>query len=126
MAPIPDEVLRGRRFLISAIFFILFADGITIVAKMPQSGFQTFAVGVLRWLIAAGLLFAMWRGHRWARWLMVVLLIFGLASFLPSALQSPNPLFIGVMVQFAWALVLLSVPASVSAFQAFQRAQKKA
>jgi hypothetical protein len=126
MTPVPDQVLRGRRLVISATFFILFGDGAVILITMPDSEFRVLVASVLRWLITAGLLFAIWRGQRWARWLVVTLLAVGLGSFVPASIQNPNPLLIGLIVQFGFALVLLASPPSVTAFQAFQRGRKNA
>jgi len=70
------------------------------------------------------LFYAVWQGHRWARWLMVGLLSLGLLLVIPPMLRTLHPLLIGVALQFAAAVSLLAFPPSVSAFLTFQRRRR--
>jgi len=123
MPMMPPELRRGKLLLLIAFAVSLLGDLLTIVVKILRVGLTPGSFGsVLRWLITAALLYAIWRGHRWARWLMVGLLGLGLVLIGPVALVSMHPLAIAVALQFIIALGLLAFSPSVSAFIDYQRA----
>ena len=71
------EVQCGGWLLAIAIGNTLFGDAVVILLKISRSGLAVSEGSVVRWLSTAALLYAVWRGHRWARWLMVGLLGLG-------------------------------------------------
>jgi hypothetical protein len=119
----PPELRRGRLLLLIAFAVTLLGDLLTILVKILRVGLTPSSFGsVLRWFITAALLYAIWRGHRWARWLTVGLLGLGLLMIVPVLLQSMHPLVIVVALQFIIALALLAFSPNVAAFINYQRA----
>ena len=117
------ELRRGQCLLLIAFGVSLLGDLLTIIVKILRVGFTPGSFGsVMRLLITAALFYAIWRGQRWARWLIVGLLGLGLVMILPVVLQSMHPLVIAVALQLIIALGLLAFSPSVSAFINYQRA----
>ena len=123
MSMMPPELRRGRLLLLIAFAVTLLGDLLTILVKVLRVGLTPSSFGsVLRWFITAALFYAIWRGHRWARWLTVGLLGLGVLMIVPVLLRSMHPLVIVVALQFIIALALLAFSPSVAAFIDYQRA----
>ena len=117
----PEEQ-RGRLLLLIAFAVTLLGDFCVIALKISRVGFGPESVGsVFRWFITAALFYAVWRGHRWVRWLMVGLLGLGLLLTVPLMLRTLHPIFIGIVIQFSITVALLAFPRSVSAFIDYQK-----
>jgi hypothetical protein len=122
MPPITPEAKRGRLLLIIAFTVTLFGDFCVIGLTISRVGFTPVSVeSVLRWFITAALFYAIWRGHRWVRWLMVGLIGLGLLLAIPAMLRTLHPFMIGIVLQFSITVALLAFPRSVSAFIDYQR-----
>ena len=122
--PITPEAKRGKVFLIIAFAVTLFGDFCVVLLKILHIGLVPSSVGsILRWFITTALFYAIWRGHRWVRWLMVGLLGLGLLLTVPAMLRTFDPLLIGIVLQFGITVALLAFPPSVSAFMEYQRAR---
>jgi hypothetical protein len=122
MSPITPEAQRGRLLLLIAFTITLLGDVCIIALKISRVGFTSAAVGsVFRWFITAALFYAIWRGHRWVRWLMVGLMGLGLLLSIPVMLRTIHPIAIGVVLQFGITVALLAFPRSVSVFIDHQR-----
>ena len=121
LSPMTPEAKRGRLLLLIAIAVTLFGDGLVILLKMSRVGLVASGGSVIRWFITAALFYAVWRGHRWVRWLMVGLLGLGLLLTVPAMLRSLHPLLIAVVFQISITVALLAIPPSVSAFIDYQR-----
>lgn len=119
----PDKVPTGRLIVLVAIATTLLGDLVVIFLTIPHIPPPRAIGSVVRWLITAVLLYAVWRGRTWARWLTVALLSLGLLLAIPQALRTMHPLLIGIALQFATAICLLAFPPSVSAFLEYQRAR---
>ena len=118
----PEEQ-RGRLLLLIAFAVTLVGDLCLITLKISVLGFRPSSIGsVLRLFVTAALFYAVWRGHRWVRWLMVGLLGLGLLLAVSDMLRTWQPLMIGLVIQFSITLALLVFPRSVSAFINYQRA----
>jgi hypothetical protein len=118
---ISPEAQRGRCLLAIAIVITLIGDLAIVLLKILRLGVQVSAGSAARWIITAALLYAVWVGLRWARWLMVTLLGLGLVMVVPVMLSSLDPLAVGIALQFAVAAALLAFPRSVSRFLEYQR-----
>lgn len=125
MPDIPPEAKRGRLYVAIAIGLTLVGDGVVIAMTVGQTGASSALSSFIRWILTVALFYAIWRGHRWARWLVVGLLALGLLLTLPLALQMFHVTLLTLCVQFAVALGLLAFPPSVAAFQRFQRERVK-
>jgi len=119
-----QDAQQGRVFLILAIAITLLGDLCIIALKIFTVGFVPAMVGsILRWFITAALFYAIWRGHKWTRWLMVGLISLCLLVSVPAMMRTLHPMVIGIVLQFSITLILLVIPRIVSAFLEHQRAR---
>jgi hypothetical protein len=126
MPILTEELMFGRRLLLTAFAVTLFGDLCVILLTLLQIGLASVSIAsIFRWFITAALFYAIWRGHSWVRWLMVVLCGLALLLIIPAMMRSLNPLLIGVALQFSITLALLAFPRSVSAFIDYQRQKYK-
>ncbi len=124
MASSLQEVRRGRTLLLIAFAVTLLGDMCVITLKIARLGIVPASIGsVFSWFITVGLFYAIWRGHRWVRWLMVGLFGWGLLLLLPRLISSLHPLAIGIALQFSITIALLVFSPSVSAFIDYQRSK---
>ena len=122
MPPITPEAQRGRVLLLIAFATTLLGDSCVIALKTARIGLTPAFIGsVLRLLVTVVLFYAVWRGVRWVRWLLVVLMGLGLLVMLPVTLLTVHPVAIGIAVQLGITVALLAMPKSVSAFIEYQR-----
>jgi hypothetical protein len=123
MTALTLEERRGRALLLTGFAVALFGDiCITSALIVPRVGFGPMTIAsVIRWLFTAALLFAIWRGHRWARWLIVGLFTVGFLLVVRAILRVSHPLLVAVAVHLGLTVVLLAFPSSVSAFIRYQR-----
>jgi phosphatidylserine synthase len=124
MTTSPSNVRRGQLFVILAAAITLLGDAAVILMTASQTGGGLPIAGIARWLLTVALFVLIWKGHRWALWLIVCLLIAATALVVPVALRTMHPVFIAVIAQFVVTLILLLAPNSVSAFQESQRAKE--
>ena len=115
------ELWRGRLLVLLAATVTILGDIVVTVVTTPHPSPSKIVVFIVRFFITLALFHAVWRGLRWARWLVVALLALGLCFLFPVLLRTMHPLVIGVALQFAVAVGLLALPPSVSAFLAKQR-----
>ena len=72
--------------------------------------------------LLAGLLFALWRGYGWARWLLFGLCVIGSLWIVLLAFESPSVFVISRAIHLIIVALLLSATPSVASFLAAQRA----
>ncbi|HSY43004.1 MAG TPA: hypothetical protein VK811_03780 [Candidatus Acidoferrum sp.] len=126
MPPLTEELKQGRRLLLIAFAVALFGDLFVILRFAFLMGFIPDSVAsISRWLITAALFYAIWRGHNWVRWLVVVLYGAGLLLIIVPMMRSLQPILIFVALQFCITIALLVFPPSVSAFIQYQRQRYK-
>ncbi len=130
-----DLIIRGKRIVIGIIAIILLIGVATIVGSIilygvnGDIGFATLKTvsGLIRLLLEIGILFCLYKGHNWARWLLVVFL--GLGGII--SLYFVIPLFTIISVFGVIYLILgtlyiamcinLIVSKAVKAFMTYQR-----
>ena len=115
----------GGWLVAAAIALTLCGDGLVITLKVMHSGMSASGSSFDRWFLTAALLYAVWQGQRWARWLTVALMGFALLILFPAVLQGGmSPLLFAVAVQIAAVFTILAFPPSVSAFLQVQASRR--
>jgi uncharacterized membrane protein HdeD (DUF308 family) len=112
---------RGRRIVLAIIVITLLGGLFFVVLPAASDSIPVFAGTLLGLCTVAALLYAMWRGQRWARWFLVASYVIGLALRLPLIFRSPHVLDIARATQQFVAALLLAAPSSVGVFFAAQR-----
>lgn len=121
MAGYRASIRRGRVYVLLALLITLVGDAGVIGATMAHSGLASGISGLVRWGLTLALSIAVWRGHAWARWLMVTLMGIALLFAVPTAVMMPHPVTIGLAAQFLFTVSLLAFPPGVRRFQRIQR-----
>jgi hypothetical protein len=123
------EIQRGRRLLQLAIALIIGLDLIGSIGSIASGGPTQLPQRVGRFLVTLLLCWALWRGHQWSRWLIVVLASVGVL-LVPVMVFNPlrerfdvGGLVVLVMVIVAIAIVGSLLSRDVRAFMASQRAR---
>ncbi|HQK35348.1 MAG TPA: hypothetical protein PK074_11530 [Spirochaetales bacterium] len=125
-----ELVVRGRRMLIiimSALLLVDISTTIVVSYLYTRYGYTSQALsglitGVVRLAITALILFFLYKGHRWAKWLIIVLMFFaGLFSLfaLPSFLAKS----LGVLCIVSGIVLIASK--SINGFLQYQRSKKE-
>jgi uncharacterized membrane protein HdeD (DUF308 family) len=115
---------RGRRIVLAIIVITLLGGLFFVVLPAASESIPFFTGTILGLCTVAALLYAMWRGQRWARWFLVASYVVGLALRLPLILRSPHVLDIARATQQFVAALLLAAPPSVGVFLAAQRSPR--
>jgi nicotinamide riboside transporter PnuC len=116
-----SSVDRGRCLVLTTIVITLLGNLLFVVLPAASDSIPFFAGTILAFCAVAALLYAMWRGQPWARWLLVALYVVGLALRLTLIFRWPDVLDIARATQQFVAALLLAAPPSVGAFLATQR-----
>ena len=99
-----SEEEQGQRWLIVAFILVLGLQAFAVAERLSVGHLQT----VMRWLpflgLQAGMMCAMWLGHRWARWVLFLLLLRDALLAFQIALNFSN---YGVFITFSTYLVAL-------------------
>ena len=112
---------RGRCLVLTTIVITLLGNLLFVVLPATSDSIPSFDGTILAFCAVAALLYAMWRGQRWARWLLVALYVVGLAARLTVIFRLPHVLDIARATRQFVAALLLAAPPSVGAFLATQR-----
>ena len=124
-----ELVVKGKRILIIMITILLLFDISTTVVTSylyARYGYSTQALsgiitGIIRFAITALILFFLYRGHKWAKWLIVILMFFaGIFSVL--ALSSVLAKVLGLLF-VAFGITLIA-SRSINEFLKYQRNKK--
>ena len=116
-----SPVDRGRCLVLAIIAITLLGGFLFGVLPAASESIPFFTGAILAFCALAALLYAMWRGQRWARWFLVAIYVVGLAFRLTLIVRAPHVLDIARATQQFVAALLLAAPPSVGAFLATQR-----
>ena len=119
-----SPVDRGRCLVLVIIAITLLGGLLFGVLPAASEGIPVFTGALLAFCAVAALLYAMWRGQPWARWLLVAIYVVGLAFRLTLIVRAPHVLDIARATQQFVAALLLAAPPSVGAFLAAQRSSR--
>jgi hypothetical protein len=78
----------GRALLIAGMALMITNELITIAIYTSSFGTERLPIQLGRLLVTAGLIFFLFRGYRAVRWILVILLMLGLAVLSSAAIAS--------------------------------------
>jgi len=124
-----ESVLKGKKIVIGIIITILLLDIIVIAITSSLYAYygeidevlNELVTGSIRLILESFLLFFLYKGHQWAKSLLVFLLLLGVIFSLFSLLLSFNIWMIFMAVLYIIISVNLLVPKSVKDFFRYQR-----
>ena len=116
-----SSVDRGRCLVLTTVVITLLGGLLFGVLPAASESTPFFTGAILAFCAVAALLYAMWRGQRWARWFLVAIYVVGLAFRLTLIFRAPEILDIARATQQFVAALLLAIPPSVGVFLAAQR-----
>ena len=119
-----SQVNRGRCLVLAAIAITLLGGLVFGILPALDKSIPFLTGAVLAFCGVTALLYAMWRGQRWARWFLVAIYVVGLAYRLALIVRAPQVLDIARATQQFVAALLLAAPPSVGVFLAAQRNQQ--
>lgn len=124
-----DLKIRGKKIVIGIIALTLLIDVTTIATNILVFAMngnighstQEVVTGLIRLLLEIGISYNLYKGHNWAKWVLVVLLSLGglLSLFLVLATFSILMLFLGIA--YIAMTVTLIASKSLKEFMRYQR-----
>ena len=123
-APLTPEQRRGRALLLTLFTISVLLDVALVVFKAIQEGLDGIAPSCIRVCLTIALMYAIWIGQRWARWLYVTLTYIAAALMLLVVILKPNPLFFAMLVVFAGTGTLVGFSKGIGSFLQFQREKR--
>lgn len=126
-----ESVMKGKKIIIAIITVMLLIDIITIIttstifASSRGMEYATYKLtqGIFRFLLTCLLLFFLYKGHGWARWVIAILLIIAGVFSLLSLVGFFNIVMLIMGIVFSVMSVILFVSADVKSFMKYQRGQ---
>jgi hypothetical protein len=106
----------GKRLLLSTFCILLISDIAVAGLNAYVNGIREIFSAAIRITLTAALMYAIWRGQTWAKWLFAILLAISLLAFGPLAFSSRNPLLIMLMALFTFTIYALIFDRSVKEF----------
>jgi ABC-type lipoprotein release transport system permease subunit len=116
---------RGRWIVIAIICITLVGHTVFVALPVAQTGTQGLPGLLIGYGLLAGLLFALWRGYDWARWLLFGLSVIGSLWILRLAYESPSAFVVARALHLIIVALLLAAAPSVASFLASQRAGRR-
>jgi hypothetical protein len=128
-----ESIDKGKKLVTSIIILILLIDIFTIAitssiyAVNGMMSYATYKImqGIFRFILEGLILFFLYKGHKWAKWLLIILLfiggLFSLISFLA------NFSFIVLLLGIVYIVIgmILTTSKSVKIFFEFQKGGEK-
>jgi len=115
------EQRRGRALLMTIFITFVLLDVALILLKAMQQGFDSTVTSCVRVCLSLALMYAIWIGQRWARWLFVALMYAASLLMLIAVVSRPHPLLIAMLFIFASTGSLIGFYKGISSFLQFQR-----
>src|SRR5881394_2595619 len=106
---------RGRWIVAAIIIVTLVGHGVFVVLPAVQKSGETLGGTLLGCCIVAAVLYALWRGYSWARWLFFMSSVIGLAWTAWLSFRWPDPFVVSKAIQAGIIALLLASP-SVTVF----------
>jgi peptidoglycan/LPS O-acetylase OafA/YrhL len=128
-----DSIKKGKRIIVSIIVAVLLIDFIIIAfvstlyamnGKYDYAAFKTVQGG-FRFLLEMLILYFLYRGHKWAKWTLTILLLLGGLLSVFSLMSSFNVFSLVLGVIYISISSILIASESVNNFFKYQRDGKK-
>lgn len=119
-----EKIQKGKKLLFLIILGMLLLDAVIIfmnaganfsIGKFDR-GIATIIEGTIRFFITGALLFFVYKGKSWAKWIIVALLLFGSAI----AFLLGNKLTVIFGIIYTSFCIMLMFSSSIKAFLAYQ------
>lgn len=119
-----EKIQKGKKLLFLIILGMLLLDAVIIfmnaganfsIGKIDR-GIATIIEGAIRFFITGALLFFVYKGKSWAKWIIVALLLFGSAI----AFLLGNKLTVIFGIIYTSFCIMLMFSSSIKAFLAYQ------
>lgn len=119
-----EKIQKGKKLLFLIILGMLLLDAVIIfmnaganfsIGKIDR-GIATIIEGTIRFFITGALLFFVYKGKSWAKWIIVALLLFGSAI----AFLLGNKLTVIFGIIYTSFCIMLMFSSSIKAFLAYQ------
>lgn len=126
-----ENVNKGKKNIIGIIVLILLIDIITITvtsslyAVYGNHEYATYKLmqGMFRFLLTGILLFFLYKGHKWAKWLTTFLFIIGGLLAIISLLVRFNFLMLLMGIVYGGICIVLIKSSSIKDFMRYQRGE---
>ena len=112
---------RGRALLLTVFIVFTLLDVALIVVNATEKGLADTVPSCVRVCLSIALMYAIWIGQRWARWLYVVLIYIAGALMLLASIVYPNVVSIVLLLVCAVAGSLVGFYRDIGSFLQFQR-----
>ena len=116
---------RGRWIVIAIICIVVVGHTVFVVLPAVHGGSQGLPGLLIGYGLVAGVLFALWRGYGWARWLLFGLCVMGSLWVLRLTFESPSAFVVSRAIHLVIVALLLVATPSVASFLAGQRAARR-
>ncbi|OPX42130.1 hypothetical protein CLHUN_40360 [Ruminiclostridium hungatei] len=129
MVHILESIEKGKKLVTSIIILILLIDIFTIaitssiyaVSGMMSDATYKIMQGIFRLLLEGLILFFLYKGHKWAKWLMIVLLFIGGLFSLITFITSFSIIILLMGIVYIVIGIILTTSKSVKLFLEFQK-----
>jgi hypothetical protein len=118
------EQRRGRILLLVIFVVFVLIDLLLIVLKASQQGLVAILPSCIRVCLTIALMYAIWIGQRWARWLFVALMYAASFLMLAAVISRPHPVLIAMLIVFTLTGSLIGFYGGISSFLQSQRERR--
>ncbi len=119
------EQERGRVFLLIAFALMVLLDLLVIGLQWTALTPLAMVCSGIRVCLTLALMYAIWIGQRWARWLLVGLAYAASLFMFFVLLLNQHPLSLAMLVVFGFGATLLAFSKDVGSFLRFQRMKRR-
>lgn len=126
-----EKVKAGRNIVIAIIVVMLLVDIVNIISAYfsyasngeMQLAFASLRQGFFRFILTSLMFYFLYKGHRWAKWLSVVLFIIGGGMALLTVALRFSVLLLIVGILYIVISLLLILSKNVKQFFLYQRSE---
>lgn len=116
---------RGQKFLAVIFILVLVLELVLFAFELYTQKHPALYATLVRSALEASLMALTYRGHNWARWVMIVLFGIGCALLLWAIVRTGSPLLAAAELLYLMALYALLWSPGVKEFLAAQRTALK-
>ncbi len=122
-----NNVQKRGKIIILCIFIALLSLDLTLIAyEAIQKGFGDTLSSIGRICFSFGIMYAVWIGQRWARWLFVILMFLASGLIVFAIIRmGPHALLVGLCSLMLASACMIAFSGSVSSFLLFQQTRGK-